>query len=205
MHGNPTFAAFLATFRRHWFAAMSGSFSVPFAAAAVYLENKYAQGVFAALAFSATWFAAYSVWRTERKKVIDLEGSVTELFEAEQTIQRLVALQSRGLEIYKSTNQTPEAYIVSLKQWEVEVEQILSENFSISELHSFRTRGFYNGGQYALPVEIPQEWMQTTEKQRIDTSARISALNHIIEYGSSNFLGPRLRLAEWMEKRHYVI
>lgn len=67
---------FLLAFRQHWFAAMSGGFSVPFTAAAIYLQNKYAQGIFGALAFSAAWFAAYRVWKVEHEKVANLEAQL---------------------------------------------------------------------------------------------------------------------------------
>src|ERR1700737_2584728 len=45
--------SFARAFREHLFAAMSGGFSVPFAAAAVFLDNKYAQLIFGCLAFGS--------------------------------------------------------------------------------------------------------------------------------------------------------
>ncbi len=72
------FWGFAKALRRHWWAAMSGGFSVPFTAAGVYFafvnQNGLAALAFAALAFSAVWLAAYVVWRGEREKVIGLEG-----------------------------------------------------------------------------------------------------------------------------------
>ena len=65
--------SFARAFREHLFAAMSGGFSVPFAAAAVFLDNKYAQLIFGCLAFGSAWFAAYRIWKSEREQVISLQ------------------------------------------------------------------------------------------------------------------------------------
>lgn len=71
----PTLRNFVAAFRGHWLAAMSGVFSVPFYAVGVYLDNKFAQGIFLTLAFSGSWFAAYTIWRSqcERANVLDAQ------------------------------------------------------------------------------------------------------------------------------------
>jgi hypothetical protein len=199
MDEKPSLWSFAQAFREHWFAAMSGGFSVPFTALAVFLDNKYAQGIFAALAFLGAWFAAYSVWRVERQKIVDLKTMTAEIFQPEKMIQELVELQKQGLEIYKDTNHSEDAYKANLLRWESEVEKVLQANFSVSELHSFRNLPFYNGAQYGLPSDVPKEWREATEKQRILTSARIWALDHVIKYGSSQFFGPRLKLAEWLK------
>src|SRR5882672_10062573 len=52
---------------------MSGGASIPFAALAVFLDNKWAQVIFAATALCCAWFAAYRVWKPERQKVCDLQ------------------------------------------------------------------------------------------------------------------------------------
>ncbi len=69
---------FALAFRDHWFAAMSGSFSVPFAFAAVWFDNIYAKIIFGGLAFGGAWSAAYRIWKSEREKVIKLEDAFTE-------------------------------------------------------------------------------------------------------------------------------
>jgi hypothetical protein len=69
MGDRPAFFEFVRAFRAHWFAAMSGGLSVPFAGLAVWVDSKYAQAIFAALAFAAVWFAAFQVWNAEHKKV----------------------------------------------------------------------------------------------------------------------------------------
>lgn len=73
MSVKPTVRNFVLAFRRSWFAAMSGAFSVPFAFAVAFVDNKYVQGVLLAMAFGAAWFAAYQVWKAENQKVLDLE------------------------------------------------------------------------------------------------------------------------------------
>jgi predicted membrane metal-binding protein len=73
----PSLGTFSRTFRKHWFAAMSGGASVPFTALAVFLDNRWVQLLFACLALTGTWFAAYRVWQPERQKVCDLEARLT--------------------------------------------------------------------------------------------------------------------------------
>jgi hypothetical protein len=87
--------SFVLAFRRHWFAAMGGGFSVPFTALAVFSNSKYAQGIFASLAFSATWFAAYRVWTVEREKVIDLEAKLGPIKIREIEAQEAHAMELR--------------------------------------------------------------------------------------------------------------
>jgi hypothetical protein len=65
--------SFAAAFREHWFAAMSGGASVPFAVLAAYLDNASAKTLFVLAAATCSGFAAYRVWKPEREKVIELE------------------------------------------------------------------------------------------------------------------------------------
>lgn len=77
MAEKPSIRNFARAFRQHLFAAMSGGFSVPFTAAAVLLDNKYAQLIFGLLAFCGAWFAAYTIWKSERERVIELEAQLS--------------------------------------------------------------------------------------------------------------------------------
>src|ERR1700722_4309007 len=72
----PSVWSFARAFRTHWLTAMSGSFSVPFTAAAVFAGDKYQQVIFGCLALAAFWFSAYRVWRFERENVITLESQL---------------------------------------------------------------------------------------------------------------------------------
>ena len=73
----PSLWSFAQAFRTHWLTAMSGSFSVPFTAAAVFAGDKYQQAIFGCLALAAFWFSAYRVWRFERERVLALETQLT--------------------------------------------------------------------------------------------------------------------------------
>lgn len=66
----PSISSFVATFRSHWFAAMSGGLSVPFVFLGAWTDNKYAQGILLALAFCGAWSAAYTIWAAEREKLV---------------------------------------------------------------------------------------------------------------------------------------
>jgi hypothetical protein len=66
----PSIWAFIAAFRGHWFAAMSGGFSVPFAFASALAGDKYVQSVLLVLAFCGAWVAAYRIWKVERERAL---------------------------------------------------------------------------------------------------------------------------------------
>jgi hypothetical protein len=66
------FWSFLRALRADWFAAMSGGFSVPFTAVAVFADNKYAQAIFACMGFGSIIFASYRIWKSEHDKVLTL-------------------------------------------------------------------------------------------------------------------------------------
>jgi hypothetical protein len=145
--------------------------------------------------------APFQLFKMKKDRADKLEGLLADIFAPESVIARLVELQQDGMKIYNDSDHAPDAYIDNLKRWEAEVEKLLTANFSASELHSFRSRGFYSGSQYMLP-NVSKEWLDATEKQRIHSTARIYALNHIIEFCSTNFFGPRLKAAEWLENHH---
>jgi hypothetical protein len=67
------FRAFVAAIRADWFAAMSGGFSVPFGAAAVFADTKYGQAIWGSLAVCAFVFAAYRFWSAEHASVLSLK------------------------------------------------------------------------------------------------------------------------------------
>ena len=81
---------FEMAFRAHWFAAMSGGFSVPCTAAAIFFDNKYAQLIFACLAFFAAWFAFYRIWKAEREKVLDLEQKIETSAQDKENKQKII-------------------------------------------------------------------------------------------------------------------
>ena len=76
MSGEP-FWAFLKALRADWFAAMSGSFSVPFAAIAIFADQKYQPRIWGALALLAFGFASYRLWNAQYDKVVSLEKQLS--------------------------------------------------------------------------------------------------------------------------------
>src|SRR5882757_6324855 len=93
MDSQTSIRSFALAFRGQWFAAMSGGFSVPFTALAVFLDNKYQQAIFGCLAFAAIWYAAYTIWRIEREKVVGLEEKINGTKRLEPIAERLRVAQ----------------------------------------------------------------------------------------------------------------
>ena len=99
-----TFWTFILAFRRHWFAAMSGGVSVPFAAVAPFLDNVYAQALVVTLAFVAAWFAAYRIWKVEHEKVLRYEKRLTPK-------ARVFLGQDGGIEKFRSPDGSRPKYV----------------------------------------------------------------------------------------------
>jgi hypothetical protein len=94
-----TLWSFVGVLRRHWFAAMSGGFSVPFTAAAVYFDSKYAQSIFGFLALASLYFAAYQIWKSEHDKVLALQESLSPT-----RIREIEAQESHAAELRRHTD-----------------------------------------------------------------------------------------------------
>jgi hypothetical protein len=109
MGSESTVWSFIRTFRKHWFAAMSGGVSVPFAAAPAFIDNGYAQIVLALLALTAAWFAAYRVWKAERDQVIALQDRLSRKIRLFLHTDK--ARTTRGIEIGKSGSGAELPYI----------------------------------------------------------------------------------------------
>lgn len=119
----PTIWTFLRTFREHWFAAISGSVSVPFAALGAYTDSVPVKITFTVTAIVAAGFAAYRVWRSERAALIEAEAEVKTLRVAADrraTGQRLLGeigtLRTR-LSALRIEMQEPEATQKSFNHW----------------------------------------------------------------------------------------
>ena len=69
--------AFVRAFGGRWFVYMSGPLTVPFTAAAVFVESSWLKTLFAVLAVTCVLFSCYWVWRHERQQIIALTGRVT--------------------------------------------------------------------------------------------------------------------------------
>jgi hypothetical protein len=94
-----TLWSFVGVLRRHWFAAMSGGFSVPFTAAAVYFDSKYAQSIFGFLALASLYFAAYQIWKSEHDKVLVLQESLSPT-----RIREIEAQEKHAAELQRHTD-----------------------------------------------------------------------------------------------------
>jgi hypothetical protein len=73
MERKPTLREFLLVIWRNWGPLMSGVFSVPFAALAVFTESTYARAIWAVMAILAFMASAYMIWARERGTVVDLQ------------------------------------------------------------------------------------------------------------------------------------
>jgi|GEM_PF-4686793 len=73
------FFSYLKAFTNRWFVTMSGPASVPLAIAGYFVENNAARIVLSLTAIECFVFAAYWVWRGERKVRIEVEGKANDL------------------------------------------------------------------------------------------------------------------------------
>jgi hypothetical protein len=62
-----TFQEYLRAFTARWFVLMSGPVSVPFTAAALYVENTTAKALLTIMAITCFAFSSYWIWRIERE------------------------------------------------------------------------------------------------------------------------------------------
>jgi hypothetical protein len=131
--------SFAQAFRGQWFAAMSGGFSVPFAALAVFLDNKYQQVIFGCLAFAAIWYAAYTIWRIEREKVLKLEERVNGTKRLEPIAEHL--REAQELQHRKISNDEDLKKIVSdYNAFLTAAVDYIERNFSAAEAQAFGSR-----------------------------------------------------------------
>jgi hypothetical protein len=83
--------AFLRAFGGRWFVAMSGPLTVPFTAAAVFVDNAWLKLLFGLSAATCATFTSYWLWRAERQRAIALTSRANEL--EERLEPRLVFVQ----------------------------------------------------------------------------------------------------------------
>jgi hypothetical protein len=160
---------------------MSGGFSVPFGALAVFADNKYQQAIWAALALCALVFATYRIWKIEREKVLELQ-------------EKLSPIRIREIE-------AQEAHTAALREQSVLMKEQIEETRKLRELqeqansplHRVITAQQEEQIKAALNPEFrKQAWLNTLRKEYIashdDISPGISA-------------GTELPPAEWMNRR----
>ena len=130
---------FLLAFRGQWFAAMSGGFSVPFTALAVFLDSKYQQIIFGCLAFAAVWYAAYTIWKIEREKVVSLEGEIGSKEQRKLLRDAMGGLLTEGRELQlRCSNEVDPAPETEANLWASNVEVFLQNNLGSGHVARFR-------------------------------------------------------------------
>jgi hypothetical protein len=125
------------------------------------------------------------------------EEILFEIAATEKTLARLSDLHKEGKRRYFDKSLPVDVYVRNLELWEAEVAKLIQEKYSSSELHFFRSFG--GGAQYM--IDAPDEWLSATEPKRILYTARIDALDQVIQSGGNQFLGPKIHLDEWIEAR----
>jgi hypothetical protein len=134
-----------------------------------------------------------SGYRIVRKR----ETIILEIAAIEATLTQMSKLHAEGRRLYNDTASPIPTYVNNLENWEARVAQVIQEKFSAAELHFFRSYG--SGVTYMIPG-APQEWLVTTLQTRMLYTARIGALNQVIQNGGNHFLGPKMKLAEMLER-----
>jgi hypothetical protein len=141
--------AFVSAYRAQLFAAMSGSFSVPFTFAAVYSDSKYGHLIYGCLALAAFIFAAYTLWKIEHDKVLALQDRLnpTKIREIEAH-ERHAAELSRHTDALEREERANTPVQLALKaafkhKAQAQIRQIIGEplepfpNWPISDLFSY--------------------------------------------------------------------
>jgi len=127
-----------------------------------------------------------------------LREEVSGLLQVEQAIQQLSDFYHRGRQLY-SEHDDFHSWQTKMDAWKNEVEQFISEAFSVSELHEFRKEG--SGFEYTTEwkwgdeVASREAWIA---KARV--SARLSALNDLVRHSASGFFPHKMRLRELLQK-----
>lgn len=143
----PTFGNFLRAFRQHWFAAMSGGFSVPFAALAALLDNWPARIGFAALAVASALFAAFRVWHADRTALNKAEAELDRRAAARRLLGEIGTLRTQ-ISALRIEMQQPQALQHPLKYWtdrhlaiDVEIGRRIEELAGPGEAQLYSNRG----------------------------------------------------------------
>lgn len=159
----------------------------------------------AAAAFMLTWLVRFFIglatapaelYSEQVDQNAQLRVEVSKLLDTNQAIQRLSGLYHQGRKQYDEYDQF-DAWQAKMEAWQRDVEQFISDNFSVAELHEFRKSG--SGFEYRTKwhwegIEHAEAW---TAKARV--SARLDALDDMVRHSSSGFIAPKMRLSELLE------
>ncbi len=149
--------AFIAALRANVFAAMSGGFSVPFAAFSVFSPEKYQQAIWGLLAVCSFGFAAWRVWLYEHQKVTSLQAKLKLEGEPERDVSMDDAIG-----------------YVSLRNWNIGFSEAASSPFTdtakdydavLQALADGKLPAWGKKASYGVQEPIPAEYWRT---HRID-------------------------------------
>jgi hypothetical protein len=142
--------------------------------------------------------APYVLYIQLQKRHARLSGLAQKIFEKESIFEQMSALYNRGCTIYQNHALNPAEYAAAFRSWEDQVADLIKQHFSVSDLHEFRTLGLGLG--LTKRVEgTSGDWLSATETTRQFFSARLHALNHLVQYGSTSFFGPKEELRTFLK------
>jgi len=128
---------------------MSGGFSVPFAFGAALAPNEATKYILLALAFSGAWYAAYTVWRSERIRLNNFQESIHE--RDHQKLRLLNEIAELRIKVGTMRIEMEQAYNhrrYSESQWQQkfdalqdEIASKIEQYSSPAEAHLYRHRG----------------------------------------------------------------
>jgi hypothetical protein len=141
--------------------------------------------------------APYALYIQLQKRHAQLLGLAQKIFEPESIFERMSALYNSGCTIYQNHALDPTEYAAAFRSWEDEVADLIKQHFSVSDLHEFRTLGV---GLTKRVEGASEDWLSSTETIRQFFTARLYALNHLVQYGSTSFFGPKEELRTFLNE-----
>ena len=97
-----TLITFFKELRHHWLAAATGVVSLAFAAFSAFSSNTSQRTLFAGIALASLVTSAYDLWKSERRRVLELERKLLDIGEGPQlfleydSIRETLLMSNRG-------------------------------------------------------------------------------------------------------------
>ena len=135
----PSIINYFSAIAGNWFSIMSGGLSIPFAFAALYLQDPNIKLLFVILAICCLLIAPYIVWSKERKALIQAQIKLDEREKRRSIMDKLgeYLLNGQQICILNNAQNTP-ALIQEAEEWGGKVEKYLDGNLGISYVARFR-------------------------------------------------------------------
>jgi hypothetical protein len=160
---------------------MSGGFSVPFVAAAVWFDNIYAKLIFACLAFSGALYAAYRIWKAEREKVIGLQKAALDRRQKKQQLLDDISalrLQLTGLRIDMERDIGAKQF--SHSHWEQKLAAL--ENVIASKIEAFASKAEADAYRSRGNIQRPLNPMMGGHANPVHVDACIHDLDYLRQF-----------------------